>query len=270
MKKIFAANWKMYKDRQQCAETASELLALVREHDHNAAHAGHECHDEHCTCHHNEQREVIVFPQFMGLHAVAMVFGGAADFSVGAQNMYPAAEGAFTGEISPAMLHDARAKWVLVGHSERRHLLGEQDDFVGKKTAFALEQGFNVILCIGETLAEREAGALEQVLTRQLDLALKNVPQSSNEETLAIAYEPVWAIGTGRVAKLEEIEEVHALVRKILVRRFPSFGAKTPILYGGSVKPDNAGAIILLDNVDGLLVGGASLVAESFSRIIFA
>jgi triosephosphate isomerase (TIM) len=270
MKKIFAANWKMFKNRQQCAETASELLALVREHDHNAAHQGHECHDAQCSCHQNVQREVIVFPQFMGMHAVAMVFGGADDFSVGAQNMYPAAEGAFTGEISPAMLHDARATWVLVGHSERRHLLGEQDDFVAKKTAFALEQGFKVMLCIGETLAEREAGQLEQVLTRQLDTALKNVPATCDEKTIALAYEPVWAIGTGRVATLEEIKEVHALVRKLLVQRFPNFGAETPILYGGSVKPDNAGAIILLDNVDGLLVGGASLVAESFSRIIFA
>lgn len=270
MKKIFAANWKMFKNRQECAETASELLALVREHDHNAAHQGHECHDAQCSCHQNVQREVIVFPQFMGMHAVAMVFGGADDFSVGAQNMYPAAEGAFTGEISPAMLHDARATWVLVGHSERRHLLGEQDDFVAKKTAFALEQGFKVMLCIGETLAEREAGQLEQVLTRQLDTALKNVPATCDEKTIALAYEPVWAIGTGRVATLEEIKEVHALVRKLLVQRFPNFGAETPILYGGSVKPDNAGAIILLDNVDGLLVGGASLVAESFSRIIFA
>lgn len=251
MTKIIAANWKMYKTRQQAADTAAALKTLLG----GDAPAG---------C------EVIVFPQFMAVPAVAEAFAAAAHMAAGAQNVYPAAEGAFTGEMSPLMLKDGGAQWVLTGHSERRHVLGEDDALVGRKTAYALEQGLKVMLCIGETLGEREGGKLEAVLTRQLDAALAHVPADVSPATLAVAYEPVWAIGTGKVAGVKEIEEVHALVRKLLVKRFPAFGKDIAILYGGSVKPANAPAIIVLDNVDGLLVGGASLDAESFSAIIKA
>ena len=255
MRKIIAANWKMYKDRTQAATTAGELAAALPD----VLPAG---------------REVIVFPPFTALESVARAFAGNNALAVGGQNFYPAPEGAFTGEISVAMLRDVGAQWVLAGHSERRHVFGENDELVARKAVFALGHGLKTMLCIGETLAEREQGNLYAVLERQLTAFFEARPSGMTGETLpgrlAIAYEPVWAIGTGKVAGVKEIEEVHALVRKLLVKRFPAFGKDIAILYGGSVKPANAPAIIVLDNVDGLLVGGASLQAENFSKIITA
>lgn len=250
MRKIVAANWKMYKTRGEAAATATALRRLL---DGNLP----------------EGRDVVVFPPFLAVPAVAEALAGADRMAVGAQDVYPAAEGAFTGEVSPAMLRDGGASWVLVGHSERRHVLGEDDAFVGRKAAFALEQGLKIMVCVGETLEEREAGRLEAVLARQLDAAFAGV-RAAGCGDLAVAYEPVWAIGTGKVAGPREIAEAHALVRRLLVRRFPEFGNNVAILYGGSVKPANAASIIALDNVDGLLVGGASLDAESFSAIVRA
>ena len=179
-------------------------------------------------------------------------------------------KGAFTGEISPAMLREAGCTWVLTGHSERRHVLGESPDFVGKKTAFALEQGFSVILCIGETLAERKAGKLNSILWLQLERGLAGLGPNADYSRLAVAYEPVWAIGTGQTASDEDIRMVHTLVRELLSSLLGSNGIGIQILYGGSVKPDNAKAILSLDNVDGLLVGGASLQAQSFADIVRA
>ena len=187
---------------------------------------------------------------------------------IGAQNMYPAENGAFTGEISPDMIRAAGASWVLVGHSERRHLLGENDEFIGNKLRFALEKGLDVMLCVGETLQERENGEVSAVLERQLSRALTEVPETAIAH-LAVAYEPVWAIGTGRSAGPEDIMKAHTLAANLLEKHFGRV-REVPLLYGGSVKPENAATILALDNVDGVLVGGASLQAESFTKIVTA
>ncbi|UZP68305.1 triose-phosphate isomerase [Desulfovibrio mangrovi] len=250
MKKLMAANWKMYKTADEAKETASALVEKV-----GALPA---------------DREVLIFPPFTALHGTVEALRDAAGFNVGGQNVYPADEGAFTGEISPSMLAACGCNWVLTGHSERRHVLGESDAFVGQKTAYCLAKGLKVCLCIGEKLEEREAGRLTAVIHTQLESGLKDVPKDLAPENIAIAYEPVWAIGTGKVAGPKEILEAHAIVREKLVSMFPAIGAQMPILYGGSVKPDNASEIVSLDNVNGVLVGGASLQAESFSRIVLA
>ena len=178
MQKIIAANWKMYKTRQEARETAAAVAAAL---------------NEQPTPH-----EVVVFAPFTAIADVADAFA-ASQAQAGAQDVWPAVEGAFTGEISPRMLQDAGAVWVLTGHSERRHVLGESDELVGRKTAFALEQGLKVMLCIGEKLEERESGQLEDVLRRQLDSGLP-AGENALEGRFAVAYEPVWAIGTGKVA----------------------------------------------------------------------
>ena len=189
---------------------------------------------------------------------------------MGGQDVYIKAEGAFTGEIAPGMLKDAGCDYVLTGHSERRHVLGESDDLVGEKTSFALKSGLRVILCIGEKLDEREGGKLQDVLQRQLAAGLKGLPVGTPAENIAVAYEPVWAIGTGKVAGPAEVLNAHALVRKLLSTLAPSIGKDIRILYGGSVKADNAKEILSIDNVNGLLVGGASLQAATFKDIILA
>ena len=246
MRTIIAANWKMNKTRTEAKATAHELASIL-----GGA---------------PDDRDVIVFAPFTALEGL----DGAPGIFVGAQNMYPAESGAFTGEISPAMLREAGCTWVLTGHSERRHVLGESPDFVGKKTAFALEQGFSVILCIGETLAERKAGKLNSILWLQLERGLAGLGPNADYSRLAVAYEPVWAIGTGQTASDEDIRMVHTLIRELLSSLLGSNGIGIQILYGGSVKPDNAKAILSLDNVDGLLVGGASLQAQSFADIVRA
>lgn len=251
MKKLIAANWKMYKTFNEARTSSRKLF-------------------EATASVLPEGREVIVFAPFTALQAVDMSFVGQEAYQVGAQDVYPAVEGAFTGEISPHMLLDAGCRWVLVGHSERRHVLGENDALVARKTLFSIEAGLHVILCVGESLEEREAGQLGDVMKRQLFSALENVNQHLATEYLAVAYEPIWAIGTGKVAGPEEILEAHALIRSMLVERYGEFGHSLRILYGGSVKPDNAASIMALDNVDGVLVGGASLQAASFSSIILA
>jgi triosephosphate isomerase len=251
MKKIIAANWKMHKTRREAVQTLSGILTNI---------LGKKLED----------REIVLFAPFTALPACADVLNAEASGAplfLGAQDVYPAEEGAFTGEISPLMLLDCSCRWVLTGHSERRHVLGESCGLVGRKTAFALARGIDVVLCVGETLAEREAGKLEQILSEQLFSGVADVPGDTEASRLAFAYEPVWAIGTGRVASSEEILDAHALVRELIKRIFPLQYAQMRILYGGSVKADNAGKLVGLDNVDGLLVGGASLEIESFSRI---
>lgn len=251
MKKLIAANWKMYKTIDEARATSRSLFEATEP----------KLPDD---------REIIIFPPFTALQPVVDSFSHSEAFHVGGQDVYPAVEGAFTGEISPLMLIDAGCTWVLTGHSERRHVLGEDDALVGRKTAFSLASGLRVVLCIGETLQEREEGRLEAVLRRQLSTALAEVGKDVAPVRLAVAYEPVWAIGTGKVAGPQEIIEAHALVRRLLEEQFGEAGTRTRILYGGSVKPDNASDIVALDNVDGLLVGGASLQAASFSSIILA
>lgn len=248
MRKLIAANWKMYKTRAEAEATAHQLVSLL-----GTVPDGH---------------EVILFAPFTAIEATRRGLGTTAHMHVGGQNLYPVAEGAFTGEISAAMLRDCGADWVLAGHSERRHIMDESDLLVSEKTAFALDSGLNVVLCIGETLEERESGRLEDVLRRQLDSGLKKVPSDLDPDRLAVAYEPVWAIGTGKVASGSDIVEAHAIVRGLLGSFLGSKAGHIAILYGGSVKPGNAASILNLDNVDGLLVGGASLQAESFAKIV--
>ncbi|MDL2306402.1 triose-phosphate isomerase [Desulfovibrio sp. OttesenSCG-928-C06] len=253
MKKLVAANWKMYKNRTEAAQCVLDLIPLLK--------------------HIPADREVALFAPFTVLGSCSDVInskGADNRLFLGGQDVYPASEGAFTGEISPEMLADCGCRFVLTGHSERRHVLGESSEFVGRKTAFALEKGLDVVLCIGETLEQREAGQLESVLAEQIGGGTADVPAGIEAARLSFAYEPVWAIGTGKVAGESEILEAHLLVRRLIEKKFGAKASEMRILYGGSVKPDNAGKIIGLDNVDGLLVGGASLQAESFSKIALA
>ena len=250
MKLLMAANWKMFKTRQEAASAIKELATLLG------------------TL--PPDRESVIFAPFTALAACAQALEGARGIFLGGQNCYEQNEGAFTGEISPAMLKDCGCTYVLTGHSERRSILGESDAFIGRKTAFALESGLNSVLCVGESLEERDNGKLEAVLARQLAAGLQDVSDDIVPECISIAYEPVWAIGTGRVAGPQEILDSHAIVREQLKKRFPRQGEAMRILYGGSVKPENAGEIVGLRNVNGVLVGGASLKAESFSRIVLA
>jgi triosephosphate isomerase len=249
MKKLMAANWKMHKTVQEGVTTVSELCNLLK----NLP----------------ADREVLICPSFTMLEEVGRKLKAVPGCFLGAQNFYPAQQGAFTGEIAPEQLLALGCTHALAGHSERRHVLGETDEFVGQKTAFGLSAGLSMILCVGETIEERRGGRLREVLTRQLQTGLKQA-QNASAAQLSVAYEPVWAIGTGETAGPEEITEAHAVVREILISLLPEEGKNVRILYGGSVKPENAAEIINLDNVGGVLVGGASLKADSFSRIVLA
>lgn len=251
MNKLIAANWKMHKTIGEAVDTVKDLTRLVGDN----PPAG---------------RDVLIFPPFTAIAAVSAALGVRPAYHVGGQDVYAQAEGAYTGEISPGMLRDAGCAYVLTGHSERRHILGESDELVGEKTAFALKSGLRVVLCLGEKLDEREAGRLGEVLMRQLAAGVRNVPAGPAPGDLAVAYEPVWAIGTGKVAGPEAIREAHALLRSLLGELLPSQAENMRILYGGSVKADNAAEILGIDNVDGLLVGGASLQAAVFKEIITA
>ncbi len=250
MNKLIAANWKMYKTIGEAVDTVKDLTRLAGSLPDN--------------------REVLIFPPFTAIAAVSAALGVRPGYFVGGQDVYVKPEGAFTGEISPGMLKDAGCDYALTGHSERRHVLGESDELVGEKTAFALKSGLRAILCIGEKLDEREAGSLEKVLKRQLTAGLAGLPANTPAQNIAIAYEPVWAIGTGKVAGPEEIKDAHALVRKLLTALIPGIAQNVRILYGGSVKADNAKEILAIDNVNGLLVGGASLQAATFKDIVLA
>jgi triosephosphate isomerase len=246
-KPLIAGNWKMYKS----VPDALALVAAVRD-DLGKRPVGH---------------DVLVAPNFVALQPVAEVLRGSAILVAG-QNMHDEKEGAFTGEVSAPMLKSAGASHVILGHSERRQLFGETDEGVGRKTRVAFDGGLTPILCIGETLDEREAGRIFQVVERQLDAAL--VRLSPDEAALAVvAYEPVWAIGTGRVATPEQAQEVHAFIRKrVAVTHGDAVAKAQRILYGGSVKPDNVDALMAQADIDGALVGGACLKAESFLRIV--
>jgi triosephosphate isomerase len=212
---------------------------------------------------------VAVCPPFPYLSKVAEVLRGSR-ITLGAQNMYPSQEGAYTGEVSPAMLLDVGCRYVILGHSERRHKLGESDDFIQQKVQVALASGLQVILCVGETLEEREANQTEAVLERQLVSGLANL-KKEDLPALVLAYEPVWAIGTGRNATPDQAEQAHAFLRRRISRTFGEESAQAvPIQYGGSVKPDNARSLLSQPDVDGALVGGASLKADQFLEIVRA
>lgn len=251
MQQVIAANWKMFKNSSEARSMIVELSNKLN---------GKTPID----------REVIIFPPFTALDASYDAAKNIEGLYIGAQNIFPAQEGAYTGEISPQMVKDCGATWALTGHSERRYILGESDALIGQKTSFALASGLNVIVCIGETLEQRDAGELYDVLANQLQTALMKLPTPLTPECIVIAYEPVWAIGTGKTASIQNVVEAHTIIREHLKNIFGVSGLETRILYGGSVKPENASEILSLDNVDGVLVGGASLDADSFAKIVLA
>jgi triosephosphate isomerase len=235
--RLVAGNWKMHGSRASNRALLEKILAGVGK----AAAA-----------------QCAVCPPFPYLAQVAEQLSGS-PVALGAQNVSEHAQGAYTGEVSAAMLVDLGCRYVIVGHSERRQLFGEKDEQVAAKFAAAKKSRLVPILCVGETLAEREAGRTEEVVARQLDAVLK----VGDFGSAVLAYEPVWAIGTGRNATPEQAQQVHAFLRK----RIPS---ENRILYGGSVKAQNAGALFAMPDVDGGLIGGASLVAEDFLAIVEA
>jgi triosephosphate isomerase (TIM) len=244
---IIAGNWKMYK-------TATEAEALVRALKPLVASA---------------RAEVVICPPFTALERVVDLLPGS-NIVLGAQNVYWENEGAFTGEVAPGMLRDLSVTYVIVGHSERRQFFGEADETVGRRAVAALKAGLRPIVCVGERLEEREAGQTEAVVLRQLRAAVADFDASAVER-FVVAYEPVWAIGTGKVATPEQAQEVHALLRGFLAERFGEEAAGSlRIQYGGSVKPDNAAELLSRPDIDGALVGGASLTAESFAAIVAA
>ena len=208
--------------------------------------------------------DVIVAPPYTALAAVADTIDGS-PVQLAAQNIYPKDHGAYTGEISGPMLEECGCTWVIIGHSERRQYFAESDAFVAEKAAAALKHDLLPMLCVGESLQQRESGETLRVVKQQVDAFLDVIAQTT--KAVAIAYEPVWAIGTGKTAGPAEAEEVHAAIRQWLEKKNPDLAKRTRILYGGSVKADNAAALFACPNVDGALVGGASLDAGSFGAI---
>lgn len=247
-KPIIAGNWKMNKLVADSVATVEALKPLVVGVD---------------------AVEIVVCPVFTALHATGQALAGS-NVQMGAQNCYVKAEGAYTGEIAPQMLLDVGCKWTILGHSERRHILGETDAFLNEKLHFALNAGLKVMFCIGELLEERESGRMEEVLKRQVTEGLKGLSEAQWAKVV-IAYEPVWAIGTGKTASPEQAEEAHAFTRGLVRDLFGAVVADAVrIQYGGSVKGENAGELIAKPNVDGFLVGGAALKADSFAAIVRA
>ena len=245
-KAVIAGNWKMHM-------TVPEALELVR--------------GIAPSCSGGKAVEVIVAPPFTALHATACEIKGKV-IGLAAQNMHFEPAGAFTGEVSAAMLKDAGCTHVIIGHSERRQYFCETDEGVNRKTKTALSEGLTPIVCIGESLGEREAGTAFTVIENQLNGGLKGIsPEEARR--LIVAYEPVWAIGTGRTATPDQAQEVHAFIREKLSATFGKDAANCiRILYGGSVKPDNIKSLMAMEDIDGALVGGASLKAESFSALV--
>jgi triosephosphate isomerase len=246
-KKFVAGNWKMFTTAISGAELARGVIQGLGN---------------------SEQPvTVAVCPPFVYLAQIAEILRGSS-VRLGAQNLYPEKEGAFTGEISPAMLLDVGCTDVILGHSERRHKLGETDPFINKKVRAALAAGLRVILCVGETLEEREANQTENVLRTQIEGGLAEVLPEALAR-LVIAYEPVWAIGTGRNATPEQAQEAHAFLRRQVSTWFGAEAARAMVIqYGGSVKPENALSLMRQPDVDGALVGGASLKVDDFLAIV--
>ena len=211
-------------------------------------------------------RRVLVFPTFLQIGAVRNILGKSS-VMLGAQNCSGEKDGAFTGEISASQLKDAGLQYVLIGHSERRHVLKESEEFLKQKLDRVLEQGLAAMLCVGETLTERESGKAEEVVISQINSVLSSI--SANEwQQVSIAYEPVWAIGTGKNATPEDAQTMHATIRRRVAELNKDIAPKIRILYGGSVKPDNITALMAKEDIDGALVGGASLKASSFADLI--
>jgi triosephosphate isomerase len=247
-KKLIAGNWKMNKTSAEAAELAREIVLAVAN---------------------RPDVDVVICPPFTAIESVAKVVEGSA-IKLGAQNMHHEASGAFTGEISAPMLRAFFATHVILGHSERRTLFGEIDGFINKKVLSALKNQLRPILCVGETLAEREAGSTLKVVQTQLEACLEGVSKELATNVI-IAYEPVWAIGTGKNATADQAQEVHAFIRGLLTKLFGDQPAgRIRILYGGSMKPANAAELLAQKDIDGGLIGGASLEVRSFIELINA
>ena len=240
-----AGNWKMNLVPSQAAKYASELAAAAKD----------------------AKVKVMIAPTYVCLPAVVEAVKGS-NIIVAAQNVNDHEKGAYTGEISCAMLKDIGVNTVILGHSERRQYYGETNEFINKKVLFALESGMDIDLCVGETLEEREGGRLEQVLADQINIGLEGVTEEQMAH-VTIAYEPVWAIGTGKTATPEDANSAHAYIRSLIEKKFSkSVAEKQIIQYGGSVKPSNVKELMACEHIDGALVGGASLTLEQFLPII--
>ncbi len=245
-KKLIAANWKMYKTPAETRDFFRDFLPLVHGHDRD---------------------EIVVCPTYLALDAAVTAAKGS-NVAIGAQDLYWQKEGAFTGEICASMLVAVGATHVLIGHSERRQYFGETDDTVNLKLKSAIEAALVPIVCVGEVLEEREAGLTDDVLRRQCLRAFNKV-SAKKAVNLVVAYEPVWAIGTGKTATPQLAADAHAIIRSEAAESFgQEFAAKLRILYGGSVKPENAHALMSEEEIDGALVGGASLDPKSFAAIV--
>jgi triosephosphate isomerase (TIM) len=246
-KKIIAANWKMNMTQGEATSFVETFLLEIGE---------------------SSEVEVVIVPPFTAIAAVNSALGPAQHIKVGAQNMHWERAGAFTGEISPAMLRDLFVRYVVLGHSERRTLFGETDEIVNRKARAAHEAMLRPIVCVGETLEERERGDVEKILGTQLSGSLAGLGAKEMQETV-VAYEPVWAIGTGKTATAEQAQEAHAFIRRTLAEISDRATAdKMRIQYGGSVKPDNARTLMSQPDIDGALVGGASLDPRGFAQIV--
>ncbi len=245
-KPLIAGNWKMHKTPEEARTFASQLLEELKD---------------------EREVEVVVAPPFVSLLPVKEVLGEG-PIKLAAQNVHWEKEGAFTGEVSPLMLNEIGCDYVIVGHSERRGYFGETDEMVNRKVKALLDVGLRPILCVGETLKEREEGKTFQVVEAQVRGGLKDLKAGEGKE-LVVAYEPVWAIGTGRTATPHQAQEVQAFIRGILKELFGEEVARgIRILYGGSVKPENIAELMAEEDIDGALVGGASLKVDSFVRIV--
>jgi triosephosphate isomerase len=243
---MIAGNWKLHKTLEESSRLVAELIPDVAD---------------------NRNVEIVVAPVYTSLGKVAETIAGS-NIKLAAQNCYPEPQGAFTGEVSPGLLKDVGCQYVIIGHSERRQLFGETDQLINDKAHALTDAGLGVIFCIGETLEEREAEQMFDVLRRQIRLGLKNLSAEQMVDVV-LAYEPIWAIGTGKTASNEQAQEAHTFIRALLAELYSEQTAKgTRILYGGSVKPGNIDSLMGQPDVDGALVGGASLKAEDFARIV--
>ena len=244
-KPIFAANWKMHKTIGEAVAFATAFAPLVAD---------------------VTNAEIVIAPPFPAIAAVSAALRGTRVL-LAAQNVHPEKQGAFTGEVAPPMLAEIGCAYAIVGHSERRAIFGESSAFVAKKAAAPLAHGLLPIVCVGETLEERESGRTFAVLESQLTGSLAEIPTERAAEVV-LAYEPVWAIGTGKTATPEIAQEAHAMIRGWLGKRFGGAAAQMRIQYGGSVKPENTAELMAQPDIDGALVGGASLDPASFARIV--
>ena len=242
--KYIAGNWKMHKTVSEAGALAKTLVKDL------------------ASCSH----KIMIAPPFTALGPVSEILKGSR-ILLGAQNMAGAEQAAHTGEISVLMLQDLGVKVVIIGHSERRIVYGEKDELINEKVKLALGHGMEIVLCVGETLEEREAGKADRIVTGQVEKGLSGILEKDLEK-ITLAYEPVWAIGTGRNATPEDADAIHAVIRKELGRLYSAKAAEAMLIqYGGSVKADNAKSLLTMPNIDGALVGGASLKADTFNPI---